>query len=209
MEGEESFEQFSPEVRIKDPRNREVASFLPPIKLFHGTSDYSILSDASINLVEALKGVGAEAKVILYEGKSHTDLFLQGNESISRDLCELSSNYLKIYFKTNVMGLLFGVSIISLNSPDADGAGLPPEEKLKLCDNACAKELEKVCVKDTVNKLRSDARQEFKTKLNMEDCMVPGREKKKKERSKNSSSVSEVMNIDEDAVARRTRSRKV
>ncbi|KAL1135424.1 hypothetical protein V6Z11_A12G172600 [Gossypium hirsutum] len=77
MEGEESFEQFSPEVRIKDPRNRETASFLPPIKLFHGTSDYSIPSDASINLVEALKGVGAEAKVILYERKSHTDLFLQ------------------------------------------------------------------------------------------------------------------------------------
>ncbi|KAK5817981.1 hypothetical protein PVK06_022911 [Gossypium arboreum] len=46
MEGEESFEQFSPEVRIKDPRNREAASFLPPIKLFHGTSDYSIPSDA-------------------------------------------------------------------------------------------------------------------------------------------------------------------
>ncbi|KAK8322467.1 hypothetical protein V6Z12_A12G168600 [Gossypium hirsutum] len=85
MEGEESFEQFSPEVRIKDPRNRETASFLPPIKLFHGTSDYSIPSDARleclltqcINLVEALKGVGAEAKVILYERKSHTDLFLQ------------------------------------------------------------------------------------------------------------------------------------
>ncbi|KAK5776634.1 hypothetical protein PVK06_044594 [Gossypium arboreum] len=199
MEGEESFEQFSPEIRIKDPRNREAASFLPPIKLFHGTSDYSIPSDANINLVEALTGVGAEVKVILYEGKSHTDLFLQGNESISRDLCELSSNYLKLYFKTNVMGLLFGVLIISLNSPDADGASLPPEEKPKLCDDACEKELEKVCVKDTVDKLRSDARQEFKTKLNIEDCMVPGREKKQKERSKNSSSVSEVMNIDEDA----------
>ncbi|XP_039027524.1 isoprenylcysteine alpha-carbonyl methylesterase ICME-like isoform X2 [Hibiscus syriacus] len=77
MEGEESFEQFSPEVRIKDPRNREAASLLPPIKLFHGTSDLSIPSDASINFVEALKGVGAEAEVILYEGKSHTDLFLQ------------------------------------------------------------------------------------------------------------------------------------
>nr|KJB06303.1 hypothetical protein B456_001G082500 [Gossypium raimondii] len=77
MEGEGSFEQFSPEVRIKDPRNREAASLLPPIKLFHGTSDYSIPSDASINIVEALKGVGAEAEVILYEGKSHTDLFLQ------------------------------------------------------------------------------------------------------------------------------------
>ncbi|XP_039034809.1 probable isoprenylcysteine alpha-carbonyl methylesterase ICMEL2 isoform X1 [Hibiscus syriacus] len=77
MEGEESFEQFSPEVRIKDPRNREAGSLLPPIKLFHGTSDLSIPSDASINFVEALKGVGAEAEVILYEGKSHTDLFLQ------------------------------------------------------------------------------------------------------------------------------------
>ncbi|KAG4179583.1 hypothetical protein ERO13_A10G113742v2 [Gossypium hirsutum] len=40
------------------------------------------------------------------------------------------------------MGLLFGVSIISLNSPDADGAGLPPEEKPKLCDDAYEKELE-------------------------------------------------------------------
>ncbi|TYH89080.1 hypothetical protein ES332_D01G234300v1 [Gossypium tomentosum] len=64
------------------------------------------------------------------------------------------------------------------------------------------------CVKDTVDKLRSDDRQECKTKLNMEDCKVPCREKKMKERSKNSSSVSKVMNIDEDAVAR-TRSRKV
>ncbi|KAK8289996.1 hypothetical protein E1A91_D07G235500v1 [Gossypium mustelinum] len=42
------------------------------------------------------------------------------------------------------MGLLFGVLIISLNSPNADGAGLPPEEKLKLCDDACEKELENV-----------------------------------------------------------------
>ncbi|XWS46444.1 hypothetical protein CRYUN_Cryun14cG0067100 [Craigia yunnanensis] len=77
MEGEESFEQFSPEVRIKDPSIKGAASLLPPIKLFHGTSDYSIPSDASINLVDALKGVGAEAELILYEGKSHTDLFLQ------------------------------------------------------------------------------------------------------------------------------------
>ncbi|XP_022735409.1 isoprenylcysteine alpha-carbonyl methylesterase ICME-like isoform X2 [Durio zibethinus] len=77
MEGEEYFEQFSPEVRIKDPSIRGAASLLPPIKLFHGTADYSIPSDASINFVDALKEVGAEAEVILYEGKSHTDLFLQ------------------------------------------------------------------------------------------------------------------------------------
>ncbi|XVF59683.1 hypothetical protein PTKIN_Ptkin07bG0295700 [Pterospermum kingtungense] len=78
MEGEECFERFSPEVRIKDPGIRgAAASLLPPIKLFHGTSDYSIPSDASVNFANALKEAGAEAEVILYEGKSHTDLFLQ------------------------------------------------------------------------------------------------------------------------------------
>ncbi|XVE77442.1 hypothetical protein DITRI_Ditri13aG0063000 [Diplodiscus trichospermus] len=77
MEGEESFEQFSPEVRIKNPSIRGAASLLPPVKLFHGTSDYSIPSDASVNFVEALKAVGADAEITLYEGKSHTDLFLQ------------------------------------------------------------------------------------------------------------------------------------
>ncbi|GLU10827.1 hypothetical protein SLE2022_276080 [Rubroshorea leprosula] len=77
MEGEESFEQFSPEVRIKDPSSRDAALLLPPIILFHGTSDYSIPSDASKNLVDGLKRVGAEAELILYKGKTHTDLFLQ------------------------------------------------------------------------------------------------------------------------------------
>ncbi|XP_044468540.1 isoprenylcysteine alpha-carbonyl methylesterase ICME-like isoform X2 [Mangifera indica] len=77
MEGEESFEQFSPEVRIKDPCIRDAVSFLPPIILFHGTSDYSIPSDASKTFVDALRAVGAKAELILYEGKTHTDLFLQ------------------------------------------------------------------------------------------------------------------------------------
>ncbi|XVF37106.1 hypothetical protein REPUB_Repub19eG0117000 [Reevesia pubescens] len=77
MKGEESFEQFSPEVRIKDPNSGKSASLLPLITLFHGTSDYSIPSDASINFVDALKAIEAEAELILYQGKSHTDLFLQ------------------------------------------------------------------------------------------------------------------------------------
>ncbi|XP_044504507.1 isoprenylcysteine alpha-carbonyl methylesterase ICME-like isoform X3 [Mangifera indica] len=47
MEGKESFKQFSPEVRVKDPRIRDAISLLPPIILFHGTSDQSIPSDAS------------------------------------------------------------------------------------------------------------------------------------------------------------------
>ncbi|MBA0854574.1 hypothetical protein Goshw_002004, partial [Gossypium schwendimanii] len=54
------------------------------------------------------------------------------------------SNGPDLVTRRDVMGLLFGVPIISLNSPDADGAGLPPEEKPKLCDDACEKELENV-----------------------------------------------------------------
>ena len=46
MEGEESLPVFSPAVRIKDPSIRDASSLLPPIILFHGTSDYSIPSDA-------------------------------------------------------------------------------------------------------------------------------------------------------------------
>lgn len=48
MEGEESLPVFSPEVRIKDPSIRDASSLLPPIILFHGTSDYSIPSDARL-----------------------------------------------------------------------------------------------------------------------------------------------------------------
>ncbi|XP_031279276.1 isoprenylcysteine alpha-carbonyl methylesterase ICME-like isoform X3 [Pistacia vera] len=77
MEGQQSFEQFSPEVRVKDPSIRDAISLLPPIILFHGTSDLSIPSDASKTFADALRGVGAEAELILYEGKTHTDLFLQ------------------------------------------------------------------------------------------------------------------------------------
>ncbi|KAA3484335.1 peptidyl-prolyl cis-trans isomerase FKBP16-3, chloroplastic-like isoform X4 [Gossypium australe] len=54
------------------------------------------------------------------------------------------SNGPDLVTRRDVMGLLFGVPIISLKSPDADGAGLPPEEKPKLCDDACEKELENV-----------------------------------------------------------------
>ncbi|XP_010549954.1 PREDICTED: probable isoprenylcysteine alpha-carbonyl methylesterase ICMEL2 [Tarenaya hassleriana] len=77
MEGEESFEQFSPEVRLKDPSVRKVASLLPPVILFHGTADYSIPSDASKTFVDALRAAGVQAELILYSGKTHTDLFLQ------------------------------------------------------------------------------------------------------------------------------------
>ncbi|KAF8011307.1 hypothetical protein BT93_J1807 [Corymbia citriodora subsp. variegata] len=77
MEGEKSFKQFSPEVKMQDPSITNAASLLPPILLFHGTGDYSIPSDASKNFAATLQSVGAKAELVLFDGKTHTDLFLQ------------------------------------------------------------------------------------------------------------------------------------
>lgn len=49
MEGEESLEQFSPGVRMKDPSVRKAASLLPHIVLFHGSADYSIPPEARLD----------------------------------------------------------------------------------------------------------------------------------------------------------------
>lgn len=47
--------------------------------------------------------------------------------------------------RREVIGLVSGVSSLLLMEPfSANGAGLPPEEKPKLCDDACEKELENV-----------------------------------------------------------------
>ncbi|XP_022983594.1 isoprenylcysteine alpha-carbonyl methylesterase ICME-like [Cucurbita maxima] len=77
MEGEESLSKFSPEIRIQDPSIRDVVPSLPSFVLFHGAGDYSIPSDASVTFVETLRKAGAQADLFLYEGKTHTDLFLQ------------------------------------------------------------------------------------------------------------------------------------
>ncbi|EXB72248.1 Isoprenylcysteine alpha-carbonyl methylesterase ICME [Morus notabilis] len=77
MEGEKSLRQYSPEVKIQDPSIREALSLLPPIFLFHGSADYSIPADSSRTFYKALQNVGAKAKLILFDGKTHTDLFLQ------------------------------------------------------------------------------------------------------------------------------------
>ncbi|XP_030512309.2 isoprenylcysteine alpha-carbonyl methylesterase ICME-like [Rhodamnia argentea] len=77
MEGEKSFKKFSPEVKVQDPSIGNAASLLPPILLFHGTGDYSIPSDASKAFAATLQRVGAKAEALLFDGKTHTDLFLQ------------------------------------------------------------------------------------------------------------------------------------
>ncbi|KAJ8422735.1 hypothetical protein Cgig2_015543 [Carnegiea gigantea] len=77
MEGEKSLRKYSPELVVQDQSMAEAIPLLPPIILFHGTEDYSIPPDASENFAEVLNKVGAHAEVVLYEGKTHTDLFIQ------------------------------------------------------------------------------------------------------------------------------------
>ncbi|KAK6133800.1 hypothetical protein DH2020_032511 [Rehmannia glutinosa] len=91
MEGEESLRRYSPEVVVQDPNNRNAVSLLPRIVLFHGTADYSIPSDSSKSFAETLQSLGVQAESILYEGKTHTDLFLQdpmrgGTDDMFEDL---------------------------------------------------------------------------------------------------------------------------
>ncbi|GMH20684.1 hypothetical protein Nepgr_022525 [Nepenthes gracilis] len=77
MEGEESLGKFSPEVMVQKKSTAEAPLLLPPIILFHGTNDYSIPHDASKDFADALKCANAHAELVLYNGKTHTDLFLQ------------------------------------------------------------------------------------------------------------------------------------
>jgi prenylcysteine alpha-carboxyl methylesterase len=77
MEGEESLPLFSPELLVLSPSFRKAVPLLPPISLFHGTADYSILYDASVAFGNTLQSVGAKVTTTLYARKTHTDLFLQ------------------------------------------------------------------------------------------------------------------------------------
>ncbi|XP_058087106.1 isoprenylcysteine alpha-carbonyl methylesterase ICME isoform X2 [Magnolia sinica] len=77
MEGEQSLDRYSPESMVRKASIRHAASLLPRIILFHGTADSSIPSDASKDFTDALRGAGVQVDLILYEGKTHTDLFLQ------------------------------------------------------------------------------------------------------------------------------------
>ncbi|XP_073020351.1 isoprenylcysteine alpha-carbonyl methylesterase ICME-like isoform X2 [Primulina eburnea] len=85
MEGEESLGLYSPEMAVQDTKMRNAVSLLPPMILFHGTGDYSIPSDSSKSFVETLQSLGVQAQLILYEGKTHTDLFLQDPMRGGRD----------------------------------------------------------------------------------------------------------------------------
>ncbi|KAJ8445248.1 hypothetical protein Cgig2_024454 [Carnegiea gigantea] len=51
---------------------------------------------------------------------------------------------LNLVNRRSVIGLLLGLSCLTRDITVANAAGLPPEERPKLCDNACEKELENV-----------------------------------------------------------------
>lgn len=50
MEGEESLQLFSPEVRVEDPSFKDAVPLLPSITLFHGTADCSMPSTSRLEL---------------------------------------------------------------------------------------------------------------------------------------------------------------
>ncbi|MCO5563472.1 hypothetical protein L7F22_017114 [Adiantum nelumboides] len=76
MEGEESLSWFSPELRAKNLSVHAGAS-LPPVYLIHGKADYSIPCAASDSFAEVLASIGVKVTKWFYEGKTHTDIFLQ------------------------------------------------------------------------------------------------------------------------------------
>lgn len=76
MEGEESLSRYSPEIVAKTS-SAETIALLPLVVLMHGTEDYSIPSSSSQTFVDVLQQAGAQARLLLYEGKTHTDIFVQ------------------------------------------------------------------------------------------------------------------------------------
>ncbi|PKA48962.1 Isoprenylcysteine alpha-carbonyl methylesterase ICME [Apostasia shenzhenica] len=123
MEGEHSLVCFSPEVIVRDLSAKHNVPVLPQIILYHGTNDNSIPSDASINFAEALQSIGVQAKVVLYEGKTHTDLFLQDPLRGGRD--ELLEDIVSV--------ILAGDAATVSNDADAPPARrLVPELMLQL-----------------------------------------------------------------------------
>uniref|UniRef100_A0A0F7H096 peptidylprolyl isomerase n=1 Tax=Geranium maderense TaxID=28964 RepID=A0A0F7H096_9ROSI len=67
---------------------------------------------------------------------------LEHGTRISRT--EGADNKFSLMKRRDVMGIVFVASTLFRESYDAKGAGLPPEEKPRLCDASCEKELENV-----------------------------------------------------------------
>ncbi|KAJ0972280.1 hypothetical protein J5N97_020239 [Dioscorea zingiberensis] len=78
-------------------------------------------------------------KIICFEG--HYSEVKPGCKAFRREKC---AEDISLLSRRNVISLVLGASAFDLANYCANGAGLPPEEKPKLCDEACEKELENV-----------------------------------------------------------------
>lgn len=68
-------------------------------------------------------------------------------DSRARARARANRGELKLSRRREVIGVVCGVAAVSVlfvESNVAKGAGLPPDQKQKLCDDACEKELENV-----------------------------------------------------------------
>ncbi|XLR00019.1 hypothetical protein S83_066217 [Arachis hypogaea] len=71
-------------------------------------------------------------------------------------------------FRRDFLGLALGISSLFVGSLEAKGAGLSPEDKPKLCDEACEKELENVPMVTTELGLQYKDIKEKKRNINAE-----------------------------------------
>ncbi|PKA49284.1 Isoprenylcysteine alpha-carbonyl methylesterase ICME [Apostasia shenzhenica] len=97
MEGEHSLKCFSPEVAVMDSSAQYLLE--KQMKLFLVNCPYKMShAICSITFAEALHSVGVQARVILYEGKTHMDLFIHdplrgGRDELLEDIVsEILSN---------------------------------------------------------------------------------------------------------------------
>eukprot|EP00882_Tetradesmus_deserticola_P005062 GHRQ01005333.1.p4 GENE.GHRQ01005333.1~~GHRQ01005333.1.p4 ORF type:complete len:120 (+),score=61.17 GHRQ01005333.1:495-854(+) len=63
-----------------------LAAFVPPVLLMHGTADKSVPVASSLLLSDALTAAGVDCSVQLLPGKTHTDLLLEDALGGGRDI---------------------------------------------------------------------------------------------------------------------------
>lgn len=80
-----AYDQLSP---LHAARNAapNMAQFMPPVLLLHGTADKSVPVASSLLLNDALQAAGCDTSVHLLPGKTHTDLLLEDALAGGRDV---------------------------------------------------------------------------------------------------------------------------
>ncbi|KAH7685065.1 Peptidyl-prolyl cis-trans isomerase Fpr3/Fpr4-like protein [Dioscorea alata] len=89
-------------------------------------------------------------KLISFEGNC-SDVNLGCKAFFRRGKC---NDEISLLSRRNVISLIFGSLAFDFGSSRVIGAGLPPEEKPKICDDACEKELENVPMMTTESGLQ-------------------------------------------------------